>query len=83
MAVACDCILKNEDQSAEPAVNCAFVLINPIVFAASGSLRMIMNNPPTSGAMENPSAVKNGTVDLRIFKNSIHNAEIKFCMIHR
>ncbi len=62
-------------QSATPATSWALALIRPIERAASGSLRMIMNTPLTTGRIRNPSPVSSVTVERRAFKNSAHNAD--------
>src|SRR5215204_3793001 len=80
-ATACARTLKNVGQSATPASSWALALINPILRAASGSFMMIINKPSTSGAIENPIAVKSGTLERRILRISVQSAEEKEFMI--
>src|SRR5215216_1069355 len=81
-AVAWASILNNVDHSAVPAVSWAFALMSPIERAASGSFKMIMKSPPTNGAMENPIAVRSGTLDRRILTASVKRAAEKLFIVH-
>src|SRR6266496_343053 len=76
-ATACARKPKKDAQSAVPVNICALVLISPMDFAASGSFKMIMNNPPANGAMQNPIAVNNGTLERIILRVSTPRAEEK------
>ena len=64
-AIACPSRFRNVGQSAVPAVSCAFAPSNPSARAPSGSLRMTMNRPMTSGASEKPAATPHGTRERR------------------
>src|SRR4030065_714831 len=72
---------KNVGQSATPAVNCAFVPINPIARARSGSFKMYMKSPSTRGKIENPATDSRLILDRRALSVSAQNAEGKEFMV--
>ena len=57
-------------QSATPAMSCALALIKPTRRANSGSFRMTMKKPPTSGTRVNPSPVSKGILERRALNSS-------------
>ena len=69
--------LRYVGQSAVPAVSCAFAPSSPSARARSGSLRMTMNRPMTSGASEKPMATPHGTRERRAFSISVRTAATK------
>src|ERR1041384_97961 len=81
-AVACARRLNKVDHSAVPAESWAFALMSPIVRAASGSFKMTMKRPPTSGASEKPMAVKNGIFERRILSVSVQRAGRRLFILH-
>src|SRR5574341_304145 len=68
---------KKVGQSATPAVICALTPIKPIERARSGSFRININSPSTTGRIEKPAAVSRDTLERRALRLSAHRAARK------
>jgi hypothetical protein len=79
--MVCKSSPRKAGQSAVPATSCDLTLIKPQFLAASGSLRMTMNSPPTRGKMANTTTLSHETRERRALRASAQNAAANPCFI--